>query len=247
MDRLEETLQRRRGHAGIARREAAADVDDVHGHRRLDDRRANALHRVGIGIGRHRLAADMEADAERIGDLAGRHQQLLGFARTDAELRAEAELGIFRRHAEPHAERQVGRATGGDDDLVELFHAVEREGLHVMREIRLRDRLFGLDRVHEAAGRIRQRRLDQAHFGDRGGVVMRDAVVPEHTEQVRAGVRLHRIHRAARKLLDEESGCPCRGVRTNERDRVHRARLGDVDAPANSSKLWCGTGGREGR
>ena len=81
---------------GIPAREAAADIDDVDRHRRLDDRLAHALHRLAIGRRAHRLAADVEADAERVGRLAGGHQQRLHFVRLGAELGGEAELANDR-------------------------------------------------------------------------------------------------------------------------------------------------------
>src|SRR3712207_8565288 len=46
--------------------EAAADIDDVHRHRRIHDGGADPLHRLGESGRRHRLAADMEANSERI-------------------------------------------------------------------------------------------------------------------------------------------------------------------------------------
>src|SRR3546814_1844491 len=58
---------------------------------------------------------------------------------------------------------------------------------------------------------------------------MRDPARPQDLQQVGRRVRLHRIHRAARKLLDEESGGACRGVRANERYRLGRATIGDID------------------
>ena len=95
MDDLEIGLERRRLHARIGRGEAAADVDDVDRDRRLDDRRAHPLHRLGIGGRGHRLAADVEADAERVRRLAGRHQQRFISRGLGAELGGEAELGMF--------------------------------------------------------------------------------------------------------------------------------------------------------
>src|SRR3546814_5689074 len=75
MESIERGAGGRRLHARRGRREAAADFDDVDGDRRRDDRGADAFHRLRIGVRRHRLAADMEADAERVGGLARRHQQ----------------------------------------------------------------------------------------------------------------------------------------------------------------------------
>ena len=51
---------------------------------------------------------------------------------------------------------------------------------------------------------------------------MGDAAVPQDLQQVGRGIRLDRIERPARKLLDEEAGGAPGGVRTNERDRLDR-------------------------
>src|SRR3546814_3383016 len=93
VDGLEITLERGRLHARIDAREATADIDHVEGHRRLDDRLAHALHRVDIGFGRHRLADEMDADAERVRRLAGGEQKSLGLAGYRVEFGREDELG----------------------------------------------------------------------------------------------------------------------------------------------------------
>ena len=119
--------------------------------------------------------------------------------------------------------RSLALAVGGADDLLQLLDRVEAEGAHAMSEIGLRDRFLGLDRMHEAKRRFRQRFRDQAHLADRGDVIMGDARVPQDLEQVRRGIGLDRIERLARKLLDEEAGGTLCGVRTKERDRLNRA------------------------
>ncbi|KFL48117.1 hypothetical protein IL54_3545 [Sphingobium sp. ba1] len=55
---------------------------------------------------------------------------------------------------------------------------------------------------------------------------MRDTAVPQCPKQIGRGVRLHRIERAPRKLLDEESGCPSRSLGTNKRYRCCRCEGG---------------------
>ena len=115
-------------------------------------------HRFGIGGRAHRLAADVEADAERVGRLAGGEQQRLHLVRLGAELGGEAELGMLR--ADPQADEQVevGRGDavgrGGADDLLQLVERVEAEGAHAVLEIGLGDGFLGLHRVHEAQGRL---------------------------------------------------------------------------------------------
>ena len=102
-------------HAGIRGRKTAADIDDVDRHRGLDDRIADPAHGVAVGRRAHRLAADVEADAERIGRLARGHQQRLHLMGLGAELGGEAELGMVR--ADPQADQQVevgcGDTVGG--------------------------------------------------------------------------------------------------------------------------------------
>ena len=93
-----------------------------------------------------------------------------------------------------------------------------------MVEIGLGDRFLGLHRVHEAEHGLGQRLVDQADLGDRGDVIMRDAGVPQDLQQVGRRIGLDRIERAARKLLDEEAGSAARGMRTQQRDRLDRAR-----------------------
>ena len=146
---------------GYERREAAADIDDVDRDRGFDDRVADARHRFGIGRRAHRLAADVEADAERVGRLAGGHQQRLHLARLGAELGGEAELGMLRADADPDQQVEVARgdAVGRRraDDLLQLLERIEAEGLHAMVEIGLGDRFLGLHRVHEAQDGLGQR------------------------------------------------------------------------------------------
>ena len=83
-----------------------------------------------------------------------------------------------------------------------------------MLEISLGDCFLGFDRVHEAQHCFRKRVVDKADFADRGDVIMCNAGIPEDAEEVRRRVRLHRIERAARKLLDEVTGGATRSVRT---------------------------------
>ena len=109
MDDREIVFERRRLHPRIDRREAAADIDDVDRNRGLDDGVADARHRFGERRRAHRLAADVEADAERVGRLAGGQQQRLHLVRLGAELRGEAELGMLRADADADEQVEVGR------------------------------------------------------------------------------------------------------------------------------------------
>src|SRR4051812_31847157 len=99
-----------------------------------------------------------------------------------------------------------------------------------MREIRLADRFLGLDRVHEAQGRLGNDASDQPYLGDRGDVEVRNPAFPQKLDQLRRGVRLNRVERAALELLHEEAGSTPRGMRANERYRLNRALTGDFKA-----------------
>jgi len=59
-------VERDRFQVGIDRRKAAADIDDIDCDRSGDDRGPDAFQRMDIGKRRHRLAADMEADAKAV-------------------------------------------------------------------------------------------------------------------------------------------------------------------------------------
>ncbi|MCY1170694.1 hypothetical protein D9M73_107810 [compost metagenome] len=236
VDRLEIALERGRLHARIGRGEPAADIDHVDRDRCIDDGGADALHRIGIGFGRHRLAADMEADAERIRCLASAEQQFLGLTRCRAEFRREAQLAMLRRHAKADAQRQVFGVIGRVDDLLQLFHAVERKRLHAIVEIGRADRFGCLDRVHEAQGRLGERFRNQTHFRDRRDVEMGDARIPQNLQELRRRIRFHGIHRTTRELLCEEPGRTRCRMRTNQRDRLNRPLLSDVDTSVGNRR-----------
>src|SRR3546814_6208527 len=89
----------------------------------------------------------MEADAERIGGLARRHQQFGDLVGLGAELRGEAELRMIGRHAKPDQQVQILRAFGRADDLFELVERVEREGAYALLPIGFGNRFLGLYRV----------------------------------------------------------------------------------------------------
>ena len=121
---------------------------------------------------------------------------------------------------------RVDACMGGGDNLVELFHAVEREGAHAIVFIGFADRFFGLDRMHEAQCRVRRIFAHQLDLGQAGHVKMRNAALPQERDQLRRGVGLDRIKRLTRKLLDKETGSTLGGMRTNERDRLDRSKGG---------------------
>ncbi len=73
--------------------------------------------------------------------------------------------------------------------------------------------------------------MDEADLADGGDIKMRDAIVPQDLEQIGRRIGLDRIKRAARELLDEEAGGATRSMRTQQRDRVDRAELGDSGSP----------------
>src|SRR3546814_15314076 len=70
-------------HAGIDGRTSAADIDDIHCHRRRYNRRAHALQPIAIGMRRHPLAAAATADPTPTPDRPG-HEQHPGPSTTAA-------------------------------------------------------------------------------------------------------------------------------------------------------------------
>jgi hypothetical protein len=164
------------------------------------------------------------ADAERVRRLAGRHEEVLHLGGIGAELRSETQLRMIGRDADSDTKIEVRSRAGHPDDLLQLFHRVEREGADIVLEISLGNRFLGLDRMHEADRRFRQRLGDKPHLGDRGHVVMRDSAIPKDLEEIGRRIRLHRIEHPARKLLYKEAGGAPGGVRTKERDRLDRSK-----------------------
>ncbi len=216
VDLREIVFQRRRFEAGIGAGKAAADIDDVDRHRSFGNRRAHALQRLDIGERRHRLAADMETDAQRIAVLAGSLQQRRGIGKVDTELGRQRQLGMLGGNAQANQQVDVLCAACGAHDLLQLLHRVEAEGAYAVIAISLGNGTSGFYRMHEAQGRLGQHFAHHAHLTDRGHVVMGHARIPQDTDQVRRGIRLHRIHGGAGKLLDKESCSPRRGMRAVE-------------------------------
>ncbi len=162
----------------------------------------------------------MEGDAKAVGNLTGRDQQFGHFGRFRAEFGGKAQLRMVGRDADAHAQFKVGRrhaiGGGGADDLFQFLVAVEAEGAHAMVVIGLRDRTFRLHRVHEAQLRIGQEFVHEAHFAQRGDVIMRDPRRPQRFKQRGRGIGLYGVERPARKLLDKEAGGARRSMRTKE-------------------------------
>jgi len=171
VDHVEIVLKRRRFHTRIDRREATTDIDDVNRDRRIHNRRTDALQSLHIGKRGHRLAANMEANAQPVSNLTRCLQQGRCIGQIDAELGREAQLRILGRYAQTHAQAQIGSGfTGfvsrGGNDLFQFLVRVEAEGPHAVREISFTDGAGGLHRMHEAQRRFGQRSTDEAHFRD---------------------------------------------------------------------------------
>jgi hypothetical protein len=132
---------------------------------------------------------------------------------------------MFRRDAEPDAQRQIGRVIRRTLDLGQFFERIERKRADTVRMIRFPDRFFGLDRVHETQRRRRQKPRNKTHFGDRCNVEMGNAGIPQRPDEIGRGVCLYGIDRAPRKLLHEESGSAASRVRADQRDRLNRTRV----------------------
>jgi hypothetical protein len=86
------------------------------------------------------------------------------------------------------------------------------------------NRAGGLHRVHEAQHRFGQVFAHQPHFSDRGDVVMGYPGVPQHLQQRRRRIGLHRIERFSGELLAEETRRARSGVRAVENDRFVRRK-----------------------
>src|SRR4029079_9170386 len=117
------------------------------------------------------------------------------------------------------------------DDLLKLLDGIEAECPDAMLEMGFGDRFLGLHRVHEAEHCAGQDLVDEADLADRRDVVVGDALVPQDAQQVGRRVRLYRIERLARELLDEETGGAPRGVRAQQSNRLDRSELGDSGSP----------------
>ena len=220
MDHFEIGFKPARLHARIDGRETAANIDDIDGDAGANDGGTHLRHGIAIGLRAHRLAADVEADAQRIGHLAGGHQHGGGFIGMHAEFRRQAEFGVRGGDAQPHAQREVGRGYAvlrrGGHDLVQLVDAIKAEYPHAMAVIGFGNGLRRLDRVHEAQDRIGRHFAHQAHFGDGGDIIMRQPRIPQGADQISGRVGLDRIHRRARKLRQEEPGRAASGMRADK-------------------------------
>ena len=126
-DGVHEVLQRRRLAVGIARGKAAADVEAVDHHARLDDELCTSPSAVTKASGVVVCEPTWKVSAELGGDLPRLDQQLRRLLAGDAELALERDAAVDGRHGDAHPEHEVARAAGRLDDLVELVLAVERE------------------------------------------------------------------------------------------------------------------------
>ncbi len=232
VDDLEVIFQRRRFHARIDGRKAPAHIDHVDDHRSFGNRGTCAVERLHIGMRAHRLAADVEAHAQPVGILTGFLQQRGRFGQVAAELARKAQRRVFGRHAQAHAQPQIGRlgaifGTGGGHDLRQLFRRIEAEGFHAVLEIGFADRAGRFHRMHEAQGGLGQDRTHHAHFGDGSDVVMRYAVIPQDLHEIGRRIGLHRIKRLAGEFLDEETRRARSRVRAVENDWFVRRKGAD--------------------
>src|SRR5690242_8022213 len=142
---------------------------------------------------------------------------------------------MFGADADAHEQVEVGRRDAvlrsRADDLLQFLDRIEAEGPDAMLEISFGDDLFGLHRVHEAQDSLRKRLMDEANLADRRDVVVSDTRTPQDPEQVGRWIRLHRIERAPRELLDEETGSTPRSMRAQQGDRLDRTLHGDCGSP----------------
>ena len=86
LDDLDEIGKARRHTVGVARREAAANVDRIHDDASFHDVLFDFLERHRVGVGSRRLRADMKRDAEFVRNLPRLDEQPLRLLAGDAEL-----------------------------------------------------------------------------------------------------------------------------------------------------------------
>src|SRR3546814_11241352 len=91
-------------HARIDRWEAPANIDNTDSYRCIHNRCANPFHRLGIGVWRHCLTADIETDTKGICVSTGSDQHFPCLFRKEAEFRSKASPHIFGGHARPDAQ-----------------------------------------------------------------------------------------------------------------------------------------------
>ncbi len=202
----DEPRQRRRLHAWIDGREAAADVEPVHHHAGLADQTANLGQRIDVGVGRHRLRADVEGHAKLRRDLARLDQQPRCLLTRGAELALERNAAVDGRHGDAHEQHEVAGAHAVHHrlvgDLLQLILGIEREAPDAVHVVGLADRLARLHRVHEMQMRARdRRRVLELHRGSH--VEMTDAGAVERPDQEDRAISLVGVGDVARKVIQE--------------------------------------------
>ena len=214
-----EKFQRRRGHARIDRRKAAADIEHVENHTGTDDR---ALHHVE-GRGERRrcdgLAAHMEAGAQALGGLTGAAHEIDGIVAADAEFGGQRNFGMRAGHRQPNAQRHVTGTGRGFDDLVQFGFAVEGKNPNAMVEIGFGYGLGRFHRMHETERGFGPERAHQACLLDRGDVEMFDAAARQCVDEPGGRVGLYGVKALAREMRAEPSGRAgrCRGADAENR------------------------------
>ena len=167
----------------------------------------------------------MKRDAERLGGLPRLHEQADGRSAGDPELVLERNDRVDRRHCDAHPQRQVGRATGFVDDLLQLVLAVERERAAAEQE-RAADRVTRLHRMHEMEGCVGDR-LGVLELGQRGDVEVADAGAIKRADQEWRAVRLVGVRDVTLKMAEEPTRRAPRGVGAKADDRLLGLASGD--------------------
>ena len=200
----------------VDRRKAAAHVEPVEHHARLDDQLADLAQRRHEGVRRRRLRADVEGDAELLGRLPRLDQQARGLGAGDAVLALERDLAVLGRNGDTHPQGEIAAAAGLLGDLLQLLLAVEREAAHAELGERAPDGGARLDRMHEVQLRAGDGRrvLD---LGQRGDVEMADARAVKRAQQEHRAVRLVGVGDVTGEVFEEPPGRPARCVRDGGR------------------------------
>ncbi len=196
--------QLRRDHAGVDRREAAADIDHVREHAGADQGAGGLRHRRLEGRGAHALRPDVEGHAHQlVGRPASGEQQARRLMHIDAELAGQRIGRPLGRDAEAHDEVQVPRTAGRLEDLGQLFMGVEREGLHAVVGIGPRDRSAALHRMHEGHGRPGGGLRHQVDLVQRSDVETARARLPQSLDDPRGWIGLYRVKDVAFEVVLE--------------------------------------------
>ena len=192
MDGAEELAHVRRGHAGIDRRETAADIERIKLDAGLFDDLLGEFDRQAVGVRMHALAAYMEADAGMGGHGAHLREQAGCCFQCRAEFAGEGEFGVGVRDGDAHMQAEIVRILGFLKDFGEFFVGIERKMAHAIGEVGFTDRKARFDCVHEIDFGLREQPTHHRDFVQAGCIEMTYTGGPEVAQHVFVGVGFYR-------------------------------------------------------